>query len=208
MPKHLITLVEMLLMIVLCENPLFANGARVASIAGHTITDDDLSRALGARLIRIHTEEYNLKRIVLEDMIATRLLSDEAARRHITVDELVQQEVTTRVVPATQAEIESVYEAITDRLQGMSKDEALRTIGDGMRRQRAATRRTEFVQRLRVSAGVTIALEPPRVNVKADGPSRGTPEAPVTIVEFSDFECPYCSEAAATLRRIAETYDG
>ena len=37
-------------------------------------------------------------------------------------------------------------------------------------------------------------------------PVRGNPDAPVTIVEFSDFQCPYCKLAAATVEQILERY--
>jgi protein-disulfide isomerase len=41
-----------------------------------------------------------------------------------------------------------------------------------------------------------------------DTPLRGPAEAPVTIVEFSDMECPYCKRAAPTLKQIEEAYRG
>ena len=37
-------------------------------------------------------------------------------------------------------------------------------------------------------------------------PVRGNPEAPVTIVEFSDFQCPYCARGAKTIDQIVEKY--
>ena len=49
-------------------------------------------------------------------------------------------------------------------------------------------------------------LEPPRVTVAAEGPSLGPADAPVTIIEFSDFQCPYCGRAASTVKQIHERY--
>jgi protein-disulfide isomerase len=40
----------------------------------------------------------------------------------------------------------------------------------------------------------------------ADRPLRGSPDAPVTIVEFSDFQCPYCSRGATTMEQVLEKY--
>lgn len=37
-------------------------------------------------------------------------------------------------------------------------------------------------------------------------PFRGSADAPVTIVEFSDFQCPYCTRGAATVEQILEKY--
>jgi protein-disulfide isomerase len=49
-------------------------------------------------------------------------------------------------------------------------------------------------------------LEPPRVSVAAEGPSLGPADAPVTIIEFSDFQCPYCGRASNTVKQIHERY--
>ncbi len=39
-----------------------------------------------------------------------------------------------------------------------------------------------------------------------DFPLRGNPEAPITIVEFSDFQCPYCSRASKTVEQVLAKY--
>jgi protein-disulfide isomerase len=188
--------------------PLFAADATVtvATIGSATISAQDLEHAVGARLTRIRTEEYNMRRAVLDDLIATKLFESEAARRHITTEELFKQEVEAKIVQPVAADIEPVYDGVADRFPNVTKEQALEQIADGMRRQRIGARRTEFIGQLRAAAGVTIHLEPPRVAVKAEGPSRGSATAAVTIVEFSDFECPFCSRASETLRQIEKTY--
>ncbi len=188
--------------------PLLAVDAAgpVATIGSAAISADELERAVGTRLTRIRTEEYNMRRAVLDEMIATTLLESEAARRHLTAEELFKQEVEAKIVQPQAADIEPVYDGVADRFPGMPKEQALEQIADGMRRQRIGARRTEYLKELRAAAGVTVRLEPPRVAVKAEGPSRGSAAAKVTIVEFSDFECPYCSRASDTLRQIEKTY--
>jgi protein-disulfide isomerase len=44
------------------------------------------------------------------------------------------------------------------------------------------------------------------VPVTSNDPSWGKPNAPVTIVEISDFECPFCSRVGPTLKQVKETY--
>jgi protein-disulfide isomerase len=62
------------------------------------------------------------------------------------------------------------------------------------------------MDRLREAAKVEILIEPPRVQIAANGPSRGPEAAKVTIVEFSDFQCPFCKRVTPTLEAIAERY--
>ena len=52
------------------------------------------------------------------------------------------------------------------------------------------------------------AYEPPKVAVEAVGPSKGPESAKITIVEFSDFECPFCVRAEPTVKQLLEAYPG
>ena len=177
-----------------------------ATIGNAPITQEELERAVGSRLMRIRTEEYNTKRAVLDELIAERLLAAEAARRKITADELLQAEVEKKIAEPDPAELETVYAGISDRFPGMTREEALAQMAAGMRRQRITARRTEFVDQLRAAAKVRVNLEPPRATVSTEGPSRGKETAPVTIVEFSDFECSFCSRVTATLKQLESKY--
>jgi len=168
----------------------------VATVAGKVITEEDLDRAVGDRLLRIRTEEYNVRRAVLEELVADRLLQVEAARRNVSVEELLKAEVESKIVIPPASELEAFYEGARERFGGMSKDEGVRQIAEGMRKQALAKRKRDFVKSLRGAAGVQVRLKPPSVAVRDDGPARGKASAPVTIVEFSDFECPFCSRAA------------
>lgn len=44
------------------------------------------------------------------------------------------------------------------------------------------------------------------VPIRTDDPVKGNSGAKVTIVEFSDFECPFCGRAQQTLKQIEEAY--
>ncbi len=178
----------------------------VATIGNAAISMGELDTAIGARLIRLRTDEYNIRRGVLDELIATKLIDAEAARRHVTAGELIKTEVEDRITAPDIAEIEPVYDGVADRYPGMTKEQALSDIAAGMRRQRIAARRTQFLKELRAAAGVKVNLEPPRVAVSAEGPSRGSANAPVTIIEFSDFECPFCGHAVETLQQVEKSY--
>lgn len=53
------------------------------------------------------------------------------------------------------------------------------------------------------------AADPEPVDVDlGSAPVRGTPNAPVTLVVFTDFECPYCRKAETTVRALEKAYPG
>jgi len=65
-----------------------------------------------------------------------------------------------------------------------------------------------YIQNLKTQANVKVTLPEPRANVAAVGPSKGPDNAPITIITFSDFECPYCSRAAKTAEQVMNAYAG
>ena len=184
-------------------------GAVLASVEGKPITTGDVDVQLGNRLLRVRVEEYAQKRQVLQGMIATALLENEAARRHASLNELLDQEVEKKARPVTDEEAAAVYEALPDRFRTTARPDALRSIAESMRRQRVAQRRQNFTKELERAAHVQVFLEPPRVRIQASGqPTRGPADAPVEIVEFSDFQCPYCAQMARMLHELAAQYPG
>jgi len=149
-----------------------------------------------------------LKQQKLEQMIGDRLLAGEAGRRKMSVAALLEAEVNSNAAAVTAEEVHNVYELNKNQLQKPEADAAdqIRTF---LHDQKVATRRAEFVKSLQSQAKVAILLVPPppfRSNVGLDGPSRGAADAPITIVEFEDFQCPYCKKGQATLEQIVVRY--
>ncbi len=193
---------------------LSADGARagqpaassVAQVGAQVITAAELDRAVGSHTMRMKTEEYQVRVAALQTLVADQLLRDEAARRKLTVEALLQAEVDAKVAPTVAADVTAFYEAVKERFGGVSPDEALRQITENLHRQKLAQRKAEYIASLRAATPVSTTLEPPRADVQPLGPSLGREDAPITLVEFADFECPYCSRAVATIRRLREQY--
>jgi len=183
-----------------------------AEVNGEAITAEDLERALGARLAQLQEQIYTLKRQELDGLIAQRLLAQEAAKRGISVAALLDAEVTSKVALITETEIEAVFQENKARLSGVDETAAREKVRAALQQHKLATQRKLFVDSLRSQAKVLVRLQPPpvvRVEVSIDGaPSRGAVEASVTLVEFSDFHCPFCKQVQATLRQLLEKYPG
>jgi protein-disulfide isomerase len=183
----------------------------LAVVNGDPITATEIERALGAKLSALEEQIFELKRQELENLVAQRLLAQEAARRGISVTALVDAEVTTNVGLVTEQEVETFYQANKGRLRG---DEASirENIRAHLQQQKLLTRRLRFLESLRSQSKVVVHLQPPpvvRVPVSIEGaPVRGAADAPVTLVEFSDFHCPFCRQAQTTLKAILDRYPG
>jgi protein-disulfide isomerase len=189
------------------QGPEKAMAEAVATVDGVAISLAELDRQLGSRLVQLRTQEYNVRRQGLEELIAQRLLEREAAARKVSLPELSAQEVDAKVAPVTEQDQKDFYASNKSRFGATPEADALRQIADGLKRQRTERRRQELVQELKRKAKVAVLLEPPRVKVDAgDDPVKGPEGAPVTIVEFSDFQCPYCARVPAVLKQIAQNY--
>jgi protein-disulfide isomerase len=150
---------------------------------------------------------YEARRAVLDEMIGTRLIDADAKSRGVERDALVQQEITAKVNQPTDWDVAEWYKANQPRVQGATLDQVAAPIRALLVQERTTAARKTYVDRLRASTSVTMSLDPPRVAVSDGGrPSKGPANAPVQIVEFSDFECPFCFRVNPTVAQVLSTY--
>jgi protein-disulfide isomerase len=180
----------------------------VATVAGEAITSAQVEAEAGGQLAAIRNQEYETKRRVVDSIIAKKLLAAEAKARGISQEDLEKQEIDAKAGTVSDEEIKAQYEQVKARIPpNITEADALKRIGDSMRQQKVQARRTEFIKQLRDKSSVKVMLDPPRIAVQpGDGPAKGPKTAPVTIVEFSDFQCPFCSRVVPTLKKVEETY--
>lgn len=181
----------------------------VAMIGGKMITGAQLEEMAKERLTRLRNEEYAIKRQVLEDYLTRTLLEKEAKSRGVTVEQLQKTEIDDKVLLVTEDQKRAVYESNPQPFAGKSEAEAFAQIEANLKRIRAAEARNKFLGSLRAKTPVRVLLEPPRLSIEAgDNPAMGPADAPVTIVEFSDFQCPACGRAYPTIKRLMQQYQG
>jgi len=181
-------------------------GKPVALVGDAAITEDQLQKAIEAQLRELRMREFSLRSQALDDLIAQKLIEKEAAARGVAPAALLKSEVEDRAT-VSPAEVRAIYEANKGRFGSTVEADALKQIETRLLPQRQRERRAAFVRELRQKGGVRVLLEPLRVPVEVAGrPIRGREDAPVTIVEFSDFQCPYCSRARPTVNRVRDTY--
>lgn len=180
-----------------------------AEVDGEIISLQDVKQAAGEPLAGLEEQAYRLKQQKLEQIIGDRLLAREARRRNISLESLIETEVRAKAAIVTPEEVHRVYELNKSQLNNKPESEMREQIRNLLRDQKIAVRRQEFTKSLQSQAKVTVYLLPPppfRANVTTQGPSRGAANAPVTIVEFEDFQCPFCKKAQDTLEQVLVRY--
>jgi len=177
-----------------------------ATVAGEPIPLAAVDDLVKAQLMEVRAREHQLRSQALDELIAQSLLEKEAKVRGVSVDALEKAEILDKAT-VTEAEARAYYEANKARIGSMPEDEAMGQIRAGLAQQRQGERRAAFARGLRSKYDVKVLLEPYRVPVElGDAPVRGNAAAPVTILEFSDFQCPYCVRSRPTVAKIRETY--
>jgi protein-disulfide isomerase len=190
--------------------------AAVAKIGGQVITEAELTKESKADLARAEGEHiekvHGIKEAKLNEMVEKRLIEAKAKAEGITADKLVEREVGSKVTPPSEEQLKGMYENAKKSGQQLPPYEQIKPqIVEYATRQSKDTARRAFIDKLRADSKVEILLPPalmPKVEVAAEGQLRGPTSAPVTIVEFSDFQCPFCSRAEDTVKKVMDTYKG
>jgi protein-disulfide isomerase len=177
-----------------------------ATVAGTPIPAQEVDDLVRAQLMSLRAQEHQLRSQALEALITKALLEKEAEARGTSADALHRSEVEDKST-VTDAEAKAYYEANKARFGTTTEGAAVPQIKAGLGQQRQNERRAAFARELRAKYEVKVLLEPYRVPVEVGAaPSRGNPRAPVTVVEFSDFQCPYCVRARPVVNRVREAY--
>ena len=180
-----------------------------AIVNGQQITSADIEDSLRPLIYGVQEQMYKLRKNELDLRINDTLLEQEAQKRKITTNSLLDAEVKPKTV--TEKEALAFYEQNKDRVSGSfaeTKDNIIRHL------QQSELRAAElaFVEKLRGTASIETFLTAPESPVfrimTDDQPSVGNASAPVTIVQFTDFQCPSCANAKPVLEKLIQEYNG
>src|SRR5579859_1865187 len=179
----------------------------VAVVNGQPITAAEIDKRSVSDLTPLRQREFEIRSKAAMAIAFERLQIAEARRRGITVDALYQAEVTAKVPKPPEEEIERMMRALAPTLP-QDPAQARNEVIEALTSQAAEEREAEFRRELLTAGKYELKLTPPRaaIPITAADPVRGRVQAPVTIVEFSDFQCPYCGRAEDIVRAVTRDY--
>jgi protein-disulfide isomerase len=152
---------------------------------------------------------YEGRRNALDEMVAEMLIAEAAKGKGMSPEAYVEAEIGSRAKPVTDADVVAFYQSNASQMQGRPLDAMAPLINRYLGEQQRVAARQSLVTELRKGgAPLSVIIDAPRheVTLAATDPAIGSASAPVTLVEFSDFQCPFCQLVAPTLKRVQKTY--
>jgi protein-disulfide isomerase/Spy/CpxP family protein refolding chaperone len=183
------------------------SGPVLAEIGNHKITQQEVDSKIKIKL-------YDARKEAVDQMVDEYLLQQAARKEKLSVSDYVKREVDDKAAA-------DVNDAMAKKFYDENKDQipALKTAGSydkikdrlipALRERDAQQQHEQLLARLRKDGGAKILLAPPRidVNLSATGhPTLGSKNAPVTVVEFADYQCPFCKRSEDAVKAIHEKY--
>jgi protein-disulfide isomerase len=197
--------------------PALGQQTSVARIGGQTITAQELDARASAGLesqqrdyesslrdlkLNFERNRQKYREHELGTLVDERALSLEAKARNTNPDALL---AALQVAPVSEVQVRELYDSQKEQLNQPYPQIAPK-IRDYLEKKTATAVRREYLDSLRTKFQAAMILEPLREPVEASGPMRGAKSAAVTIVEFSDYQCPYCGRFEPVVRRVLEKY--
>lgn len=177
----------------------------VATVNGQPIYDKDLAPSVEGQLQSLRNQEYEIKKKALDTLIEQKILEAAAKKKGLTTEKLLDQEVNSKVSDPSDAEIEGYYLGWGRATRPLA--ELKSQLREAVKQAKIRQAQQEYLERLRAESNVVVQLSAPRVEVAYDPARvRGNPKAPVMIVEFSDYQCPYCHQAEPTVKELMAKY--
>ncbi|MCG6950456.1 MAG: DsbA family protein [Acidobacteria bacterium] len=181
----------------------------VAKYGDQEITQSELEGLTGPSLVALRQQIYKAQVAQLEAEIYARLVRDAAAAEGVTEAEYRRMKIDELVGEPDEGEIVKLMSQFRARLPE-DDVEARKQIVMALEQRDKQRLSAELQKVLFAEAGVKIFLSPPRVEVAiAEGtPERGAKDAPIVLVEYTDYQCPFCKRVQPTITALTERYPG
>jgi protein-disulfide isomerase len=191
------------------NSPSLNPSSVVATVAGQPLKAEALLERLKPIIYKMKLEAYELAKQRAEQLVDDTLLLEEAKRRQIGPEQIIRTEVSDKVRTPTEEEVDKFYAENKARISG-DLNSVRNQIAIYLQNESQQRLEKDLSARLRKSANIRwLITEPaqPVQNISVDDdPARGDANAPVTIVEFTDFQCPACAAMHPVLEEVLKTY--
>ena len=181
----------------------------LAKINGENVTSGDIEDNLKPVIFSAQQQIYNLRKKELELRINDVLLEREAQKRGITTKALLDAELVSKAKKIGETDAQAFYDANKEKINGEFAQVKTQLIAY-LQEQQQGSAEIAFADQLRKTATIQIfitAPEPPVYSISTDDqPVKGNKSAPVTIIEFTDYQCPTCAQQQPIIEDLMKEY--
>jgi predicted DsbA family dithiol-disulfide isomerase len=181
----------------------------IAHVDGHRISAQEVDARIKQDLFEEEfgrenqaSALYDARKAAAGALVDEYLLERAAELQGVSPEDWVEEQLAA-LPPVSDEEVAAFFEEHRERIgQGVEYQAASQRIRTFLEYQRV----DQIQEQLRAEAEVRFVLPRRRFEVAASGPSLGPDDAPITIVEFSDYQCPFCARAEPTLKELLARY--
>jgi protein-disulfide isomerase len=182
-------------------------------VGGQVITYDELVQPVASRIYDLQQQVYRLERDRLDSLVAKLILEKEADKQGKPLQEMVKEYVASQNVTVDDHEVENYYAENRARWVDYagSEQELMSQIRTYLQQQKIQQRVLEYAKSLGPQYDLMVYLKEPQsptiqVSIGKDDPVFGPENAPLTIVEFSDYQCPACRKNHEVVQELKQVY--
>jgi thiol-disulfide isomerase/thioredoxin len=189
------------------DNTNQSDNSVIAEVDGIKLTLADFERRRPEALFQARNAFYETEKKAVEEFIDSYLLERWAQKENVTVAQLLDRHVNSTIAKDPDDTALRVYYEGIDTNEPF---EAVRSkILEILRQRRTAKAKSAYMQELRNEAKIAIVVAPPRAQISlGNARVRGIAGAPLTLVEFADYECPYCQQMQPAISQLEADYKG
>src|SRR6266550_3211104 len=191
------------------NTPNLNPAAVVATVGGHPLQAALLNERLKPIIYSMRLSAYEIEKKTAERMITDLLLLAEADRRHVAPEDIVRAEISDKLHPPTETEVGKFYSENKGQING-DLDSVRNQISAHLQDEQQQRLEKALADTLRKGSDIRWLISEPQQPVQAistdDDPARGDANAPVTIVEFTDFQCPACAAMQPVIEEVLNSY--
>jgi len=178
----------------------------VATVGDVSIGQVELDLRAKGELRRLDMQAYQIKKKALGALITKQLVQQAAKQSGMSVKDYMKKMVDDKITPPTDKEVRAVYDA-RKGADAMPFDKVKDKIAEYLISNQRRQLEGRLIAKLREDSDVKVYLESPRIEIDiAEAPRKGSDSAPVTIIDFSDYECGFSKRARGTIDEVLDTY--
>ena len=179
-------------------------------LEGREITVGELDERMKEQFIeefrrQPEDRQFEMRESAVRELVQRHVVEAEAKKKGLTPEALFE-EVSGTASKVSVEEVSTWFKQNSERLRGAALEEVAPQIEQMLAQEKRGAAWRAFIDPKLAALDWEMMLAPPRVAIDATRLVRGPADAKVTLVTFSDYQCPYCIRSESVLAEVLAKY--